>query len=373
MSIRVISTKDQLLQARSSWNQLSGNNPFQSWEWSFHWYAAVEYWAKLQVVYDEDASGAWTGLAPLVGCTTQLGAQKLYTMGSGSTCTDYTRLVTKQGQQQEFTKKLVNWMKDQLEFGVSEVVEFDGVELETDTTKHLVASMQQQGYQASVIPVESCWKLDLNRSWELQNQTFSKKLRRKTKKAMKRLTDSSTTVELASESGFDSIWDQFVVLHQSRRNMLGQVGCFADQRFEQFLKNASESLIKRGLCELISISHQGAPIAAALLFHDQQNVFMYQSGFDPEYRSLEPGYMLIVAAMQWAIDRQFKTFDFLRGDEPYKARWNTKRIPHVKLRFTSEANWVSRLRGLAYRENLELRKKASWLKTKMLMAGAGSN
>ena len=60
---------------------------------------------------------------------------------------------------------------------------------------------------------------------------------------------------------------------------------------------------------------------------------MYQSGTDSSRMKLEPGYQMAVAAMQKSKENGYEHFDFLRGDEPYKSRWQTKRVDILRSRF----------------------------------------
>ena len=147
--------------------------------------------------------------------------------------------------------------------------------------------------------------------------------------------------------------------------MLGQAGCFADLEFEQFLKSATMQLLERGLAEIIQISLDGQPIAATLLFHNHQTAFMYQTGFDPAMKQLEPGYLLIVASMLWSIESEFDTFDFLRGDEPYKSRWQTTAVELAKLRFVDTSTVGSQIRDNLWVNVRNAKSKVKQVKEKL--------
>ena len=59
-------------------------------------------------------------------------------------------------------------------------------------------------------------------------------------------------------------------------------------------------------------------IASVLAFKHQENILLYNSGFDPQYGRLSPGLILKAYLIKRAIERKFKIFDFLRGGERYK-------------------------------------------------------
>ena len=58
----------------------------------------------------------------------------------------------------------------------------------------------------------------------------------------------------------------------------------------------------------------------------------YLGGFDQEYHKWSPGMLATRAAISHAVgvDRSH-TFDFLRGNEPYKYRWGAVDRPNMRL------------------------------------------
>jgi CelD/BcsL family acetyltransferase involved in cellulose biosynthesis len=74
---------------------------------------------------------------------------------------------------------------------------------------------------------------------------------------------------------------------------------------------------------LYVLSHEGAPVAALLMFYFGQSAIYYQAGWDPNSRvaSLSPAAVLMARTIEDAISRGMRWYEFLRGDEVYKARW----------------------------------------------------
>ncbi len=183
--------------------------------------------------------------------------------------------------------------------------------------------------------LEGGWQIELPSTWEELNAKFSKKMRRKTKAAAKRLADIETEVLSSADSRYSTaqLWEVFVELHQQRREMLGQSGCFANTDFEHFLQRAFLPLENQNRAELLIINHEKKPLAATIGFKSEDTYYLYQSGMDATRMRLEPGYQICSVAIQRAMTLGLQKFDFLRGDEPYKARWNTTRIPITRTRF----------------------------------------
>ena len=65
------------------------------------------------------------------------------------------------------------------------------------------------------------------------------------------------------------------------------------------------------------------PIAGATAFvdHLRSSFGLYMLGFDAEYDKFSPGKGIIGRAVRTAIEDGYARFDFLRGDEPFKARY----------------------------------------------------
>jgi CelD/BcsL family acetyltransferase involved in cellulose biosynthesis len=62
----------------------------------------------------------------------------------------------------------------------------------------------------------------------------------------------------------------------------------------------------------------GRPAAAVLCFDAGSYLYMYNSGYDPEFSGLSVGLVSKALCLRWAIENGKTGIDFLRGDEPYK-------------------------------------------------------
>jgi CelD/BcsL family acetyltransferase involved in cellulose biosynthesis len=152
-------------------------------------------------------------------------------------------------------------------------------------------------------------------------------------KARRNLTLPGINVEAITASDrLREAWPTFIALHESRRATLGQAGCFQQERFSQFLLSAATRKAESGNAVLFLATVDGRPFGVSLLMTSGKRGYLYQSGFDPNQRQLEPGHLTVTFAVQWAIEQKLTHFDFLRGDEPYKARWNTVREPMQRIR-----------------------------------------
>jgi CelD/BcsL family acetyltransferase involved in cellulose biosynthesis len=126
-----------------------------------------------------------------------------------------------------------------------------------------------------------------------------------------------------SADELDPALDDLMILHERRwagRGPLGR-GAFFFPEFRAFHRDVSRRFLERGWLELLWLEVNGRPIAMQYNFDFHGTTHYYLSGFDPEWQQFSPGLVLMGRAMARAIDRGRSEFDFLRGDEPYKARW----------------------------------------------------
>lgn len=332
MKIQIIDDQQQLFQCESDWNGVAGKRGFFNWHWCVQWCKNFAPEDKIHVIVGVDNDGKWRGIAPLV-----VSGRKLRFMGSGSACSDYMNLIASQCDFNEFAEAVA--LQLSREFGPKgklsfvDVFEIEGCGANDRNMDYFCELLQVHEFAKHETETEGTWKVRLPESFEQLNGTFSKSMRRKTKAAKKRLASPDVQILSANKTNFETSWRTFVDLHQKRRVSIGQLGCFADQKFETFLKSAIYGLMDCQQSDLITINHSSVPVATMLLIYSDATCMMYQSGLDPKFSSMEPGYQSAMVAIEHAIARDCKFFDFLRGDEPYKARWSTTREPILRRRF----------------------------------------
>ena len=336
MKLKLISDFATLEENAENWDQVAGDFPFFRFAWMGSWIKHLGKSCELAVLVAVDDDGEWIGIAPW--CIDQHKMTKrLRWISSGAACADYLNLIARPDHESSFALAASDWLAanfgSESPLGRIDSIELEGISLSQPATAHFVELLSASGFKQHQTELEGCWTVQLPPEWSELEPRFSKSMRRKTKKATKRLGEEATVIRSSNEVDFEELWATFVELHQQRRQMLGQAGCFADSSFQSFLREAMKDLIESGHAEIVEIQHDGQPLASMLLLNDGQTVHMYQSGMCDQRAALEPGYQMAACAIQRAILSGFRAFDFLRGDEPYKARWNTTRVPLSRIKF----------------------------------------
>ncbi len=370
LQTRLITEFDEFRGCRQRWNELAGDRVFHRWEWMFSWWEQYCSGGELAIVVFEDDRGHWVGIAPWYKSTSPARGRVIQTLASGSACSDYVSLAIRPGFTAPVIVALGRLMlgRDVHElFADVDLFEIEG-HLATDPAIQLLHEAAACR-NASVVMHEigGTWRSALPADWHEYEATLHRSFRRKTRKAEKRLANAEFSGEVfLTPKQLQRAWPIFADLHQMRRQSLGQPGCFADPHFERFLQTASLRLAESAHSQINLVHYKGRPITANLEFIAGDSVFMYQTGMDPEYLSLEPGHINFTWAIQASIERGFRWFDFLRGDEVYKSRWKATRAPLWRTRIVPD-RWMPRVRSSLWNAGRQFR---DWTQT---MTGRSSH
>ena len=169
----------------------------------------------------------------------------------------------------------------------------------------------------------------LPNTWEAYLTQLSKNHRKRCRRWQRGYFDNGRAVVKTAESPEQLTTGLTILqqLHDSRRRSLGDQGVFERPTFRLFHQDAMERLLADERLRLAWIELDGEPIAVEYQLLSTDTVFAYQSGMDPSAAAHSPGSLSIMASIHWAIESGRTNFDFMRGDESYKASWGA--APHA--------------------------------------------
>ena len=152
----------------------------------------------------------------------------------------------------------------------------------------------------------------------------SKKCRANWRYAIRRIGREGGAVEPVPPGDTQRAMQNLSRLHALRWQAKGESGVLADPLLDGFLRDAAPALDHAGLLRLRRLRFGAETIAVLLVLAGRRTHHYYLGGFDPEYARLSPSAALVGAAMAQAAREGAEAFDFLRGAEPYKARWGAR-------------------------------------------------
>ena len=108
-------------------------------------------------------------------------------------------------------------------------------------------------------------------------------------------------------------------------------------RSAEFLREVTCEFAASGMLRIFSLRFDGKLVAVILGFSYRKRLSNYLTGFDPVYERLGFGRTLLYEAIRHCFENGYTAWDFLRGDEPYKALWRAQVIPKARVIVTRTA------------------------------------
>lgn len=351
MRVRLLTKYADVVELADAWNHLARDVPFLRWEWLGTWWRHFGDGGQLFVpaVFDDD--GALMGLAPWwLENHPGLGRVVRF-LGSGDVCSDYLSLLTAEERERETADALAAWLYGEAtDLRLWDLLDLDGAVANDPAVQRLGEQGAARGVTVHQRDGLNVWRIELPPDWEKYLQLLAKSHRKHVRRALDRFEAARMVLHtVATPEELARGWEVFVDLHQRRRISLGEPGCFASQRFHDFLREAAERLLTAGLLRLHWLEHRDRPLAAEFVFQGGQVAYVYQSGVDPDRLEDEPGHTITSVVLKQSIEQGLVGFDFLRGDEPYKRKWRAtprplaqwRIVPHRALPQIRHTAWLA--------------------------------
>lgn len=161
-------------------------------------------------------------------------------------------------------------------------------------------------------------RLELPASFEDYLASLGKKDRHELRRKLRRFFDSGAdaTSEVYSEQAeVVEHMEEFLELHtRSRQDKTD----FMTPAMETFFRRMASAMAAAGLVRLFMLYVNKKPVASVFCFDAGNQLYMYNSGYDPDYSNLSVGLVSKVMCLRWSIENGKQWLDFLRGNEPYK-------------------------------------------------------
>jgi CelD/BcsL family acetyltransferase involved in cellulose biosynthesis len=345
MQIRLINNLEELAPYAEDWDRLAAGIPFRGWTWLSEWWRCygqsngTRCKSRLAVLAVFDEAKALIGVAPWYSFNSITHGRVMRMLGDGEVCSDYLSLLCHRGMEDMIARAVADFLLDipvdHLHEGLHwDLIKLDGVDFEDLAVNRLAANMVEQGCTVHKRSGLNCWQIDLPATWEEYINMLSKKFRGQVRRLERAYFENGAAIlhEVQRIDELPAAMDLFVDLHQRRRKMLGEPGCFSSSRFTSFIRGGLPELMRQGQAKLFWLELNGRPIAAEYHLAGNGVLYTYQSGVEPEAMDLEPGKLLNLAIIRLAIEQGYRKFDFLRGDEPYKAHFRAAARPSLEIR-----------------------------------------
>ena len=351
----------------TEWQRLASDCPaatvFQTYEWNAAWWKHFGRvpGRSLRLVTFRDSEGALVGLAPLMTSfwyATPL--RRLSFLGTGTS--DYLDVLAAPGWEHAVGQSLYSYLESS---GGWQIADFQQLRAGSFFREHCpVGPGRLAVYDA---PGEACPYLPLPATWDALLAGLGKKTRANVgyyDRALVKVYEVASGA-VTDEAEIDSELTRLFELHGRRWNQRWLPGVFAGRRVQAFHRDVARRLLKQNWLRLFYLRLDGVTQASLYCFSYADRICYYQGGFEPTLARLSLGTVLTARAMQTAITEEKQVFDFLRGDEPYKAKWtglSQKNLRRLVTRARSPFPLLVRL-AQRWEERIERQGKA-WMRRK---------
>jgi CelD/BcsL family acetyltransferase involved in cellulose biosynthesis len=192
-----------------------------------------------------------------------------------------------------------------------------GLRADSPTFGSLGVAATQAGFSVDVALEAVCPRVTLPATWDEYLQGLSKKDRHELRRKIRRLTETGEVREyaLSAPGEIAEALPDFLHLHTISRQ---DKAAFMTEDMQRFFRKMATTLAEEDLIRLYFLELDGERVASVLAFDCGEELWLYNSGFDPEFASVSVGLVSKALALRQAIADGKKCYDFLRGSEPYK-------------------------------------------------------
>ena len=320
MKIKVVESYSDFLEAREIWEEAlsrSDHTIFSTWEWLSTWW---KYWGngRRLLILIAEHDGKVLGIATLMRSTYKMmGLQIAKIEFIGTPNSDYHDFLLTD-KKQECIDLFVNYLKNlDTAWDCLDLVDFP------ENAQYL--PLLSKSLKKNLTQFHDCPFMGLPKTYELLINGLSRNQRKNIYRSGRRLKEMFE-VEFVDYSQLESFPEgmRFLFdLHQKRWQSRGLPGIFADRKVRDFNFEVSKKLFQRKWLSLFLLRLSGKPVSAAYGFKYRSKFCEYATGFEPSYNKYNVGNLLRAHMINQFIQEGLTEFDFMRGAEEYKERWNT--------------------------------------------------
>ena len=315
-SLSVIKREEDFIAIKNDWESIYNTNEysiFSSYVWSFNYWKNIHRGKKLNIIIIKNNLGEIVCIFPLVR------KQYLFWTVFGfisNVDSDKNDILIKSGYE-DYSFSLLEDFLDRNFFLLKNL---------TKESVFYKSIFRLDGKQKSYFQKDNISPyIDINSNWDDFKKNIKKKLFNDSKRQWKKLAEiGSLKIERATNKSeiksFIDCLDQFK--NDRAYNSLIAKNIFSKRGMKKFICDISEQFLKTNNLSLIVLKMSNLVLAVHLAFFHNNQYLYYLPSFNSEYKKYSPGRLLLEKSIEYAIDRKYKKFDFLNGDEAYKYNYS---------------------------------------------------
>ena len=262
--------------------------------------------------------GRLIGIAPFFRKIEASGKSTLMLLSSIE-ISDYLDLIVREIDLQEFTARLFDFLAEKVEIPWNSM---DLANLPEDSASlaALQSAANEQGWNFTKEQFSPVIPVTLPGDFEVYLSGIDKKQRHEIRRKMRRAAEFDLPVTwyiLDDKTLLEDEIQAFLTLMENDQDK----ATFLNPSMRLQMVNSMQVAWNAGWLQLAFLEVDGQKAAGYLNFDYNDRIWVYNSGLDPRYLDLSPGWVLLGHLLQWANENKRSVFDFMRGDEAYKFKF----------------------------------------------------
>ncbi len=326
MNYKIHNTFESLANYKEAWNGLLSHSasqvPFLTYEYLQTWWRTRgggewpqnSQLALVTAFQDEKLMG----VAPLFHSKNKLGKLALMFVGAVEV-SDFLDFIVKPADLQDFVQGLLDFLQNP-EIPNWDMLDLHNILEKSPTLGVLKSEAENRGWSFDKTHLQPSPFIPLPGDFETYLAQIDKKqrheIRRKLRNIEKSLVSSALHFTEREENLFSDVQNFIEMMAQdpNKRN-------FLTKEMRQHIHNTAQIALTEGWLQLAFLTLDGNKAAANLSFIFNNRLWLYNSGWEWEYRDYSPGWVLLANMIEWGTKNGIEEFDFMRGDEPYKYKF----------------------------------------------------
>ena len=260
-------------------------------------------------------NGRVVGLAPL-----KLKGGVASFIGDNSVC-DYLDVITASGKEDAFSRALLDYLPAQ---NVKSLV-METLRPESVAGHNVLNEAKRRGYTTECTQIDISAEMELPATWEEYLVSLESKQRREAERKIRQLTTMAEVhlrVLRDGEIGEAELSKFFKMMVDSRRDK----ALFLTDEMRTFFEKVTAAMAAYGMLRIAFLEVGIARVAGILYFEDDARIYLYNSGYLPQYAGMDVGLVSKLFCIKNSIAEHKKVFDFMKGPEVYKTRLGGREV-----------------------------------------------
>lgn len=266
-------------------------------------------------------NGELVGLAPLFFAANREGLPALLLVGSIE-ISDYLDLIVRPEHHAAFLTGLLDWLGSNAPQPWS-LLDWYNLPETSPTLQALRTEAVKRGWTYTEEVYQPTPSIPLPGDFETYLAGIDKKQRHEIRRKMRRAEESGRSIRwyiVEDEAQLDSEMDGF--LHLMAQD--AEKAAFLTDVMRSQMKASVHAAFRAGWLQLAFLEVDGEKAAGYLNFDYDNKLWVYNSGINPRFRELSPGWVLLGYLLRWANENGRREFDFMRGSEDYKYKFGAE-------------------------------------------------